>query len=345
VILQKVAFPLSPGQVTRPPYNLASPPNNQAFVGYPWDFKLPRTWQWNVSVQQAIARDQTLTVSYVAALGEDLVYPQLYDALTSKNFHLTYSTNAGSSDYQAMQVQFQRRLRHGLSATAAYTWSHSLDSNSLDNATVVPTSFEGANSNKGNADFDLRQTFSSAFSWNIPGTKTGSWLRPITRDWGLDGVITARSALPINVTSARDIGFGSFSLRPNLVPGVPIWIGNPDVANGQELNAAAFAVPAGNQGDLGRNTLRGFGMWQADLSARRTFRLTERFRLTFRGDFFNVLNHPNFANPVTDLGSGLFGQSTSMLNSSIGGGATFGINPLFQIGGPRSVQLSLKLQF
>lgn len=66
--------------------------------------------------------------------------------------------------------------------------------------------------------------------------------------------------------------------------------------------------------------LRGFGMWQAISPRGATFRLTERFRLLFRAGLFNILNHPNFANPISDLGSGLFGQLTAMLNSSIGGG-------------------------
>jgi hypothetical protein len=345
VVLQQVAFPLSPGQVTRPPYDLSNPPNNQAFYNYPPDFKLPRTWQWNVALQQAIAQAQTVTVSYVAALGRDLLYPQQIQDLTAKKFHLTYTTNNGTSDYQALQAQFHRRLSRGLSATAAYVWSHAIDSNSADNALSPPTSYAGALSNKGNADFDLRHTFSGAFTWDVPGHKASPRLRPLTRGWGLDGIITARSGMPFNVTAARDIGFGSFALRPNLAPGVPVWLNNPDVAGGRELNMAAFAVPANSQGGLGRNSLRGFGMWQADVSGRRTFRLTERYRLQFRGDLFNLFNHPNFANPVGDLGSGLFGESTSMLNSAIGGGATYGLNSLFQVGGPRSVQLSLKLIF
>ena len=78
----------------------------------------------------------------------------------------------------------------------------------------------------------------------------------------------------------------------------------------------------------------------------RMFRLTEKAGLRFRGEFFNVLNHPNFANPTNLLSSAQFGRSTQTLANGLGsGGANGGFNPLYQIGGPRSVQLALKLQF
>jgi hypothetical protein len=92
--------------------------------------------------------------------------------------------------------------------------------------------------------------------------------------------------------------------------------------------------------------LRGFGAWQADVAFQREFQLTEKVGLRFRGEFFNLFNHPNFGNPTNNLTSPLFGQSTQTLASSLGsGGANGGFNPLYQIGGPRSIQLALKLQF
>ena len=112
------------------------------------------------------------------------------------------------------------------------------------------------------------------------------------------------------------------------------------------INAAAFRSPTSGQGDLGRNTLRGFGATQWDITLRRQFRFAERVALQARGDFFNILNHPNFGSPVNYLTSPQFGQSTQMLNNSLGsGGQSGGLDPLYQIGGPRSVQFALKLQF
>ena len=116
---------------------------------------------------------------------------------------------------------------------------------------------------------------------------------------------------------------------------------------GKAFNPAAFTpAPVGQQGDFGRDVLRGFGAWQADVAFQRQFSLTEKVALRFRGELFNVFNHPSFGPPDNNLADALFGQSTQTLASSLGsGGANGGLNPLYQIGGPRSVQLALKLQF
>ena len=88
------------------------------------------------------------------------------------------------------------------------------------------------------------------------------------------------------------------------------------------------------------------GRAQADVAFQRQFHLTEGVVLRFRGEFFNLFNHPNFGPPDKNLTDPLFGQSTQTLASSLGsGGANGGFNPLYQIGGPRSIQLALKLQF
>ena len=135
--------------------------------------------------------------------------------------------------------------------------------------------------------------------------------------------------------------------RPNLVPGVPLWISDPNVAGGKRINKAAFSVPTGPvQGTLGRNALNGFGATEVDLTLRRQFKLYERLSLQARADFFNIFNHPNFGPPTNYMTSPLFGQATQMLGASLGaGGQTGGLNPLYQIGGPRSAQLALKLVF
>jgi len=135
--------------------------------------------------------------------------------------------------------------------------------------------------------------------------------------------------------------------RPDLVSGVPLWIADPNVAGGKRINRAAFSVPTtARQGTLGRNDLRGFGATQVDLTLRRQFKLRERLSLQARADFFIIFNKPNFGSPINYLSSPLFGQSTQMLGASLGsGGQNGGLYPLYQIGGPRSGQLALKLLF
>src|SRR5205814_2310245 len=100
------------------------------------------------------------------------------------------------------------------------------------------------------------------------------------------------------------------------------------------------------QGDLGRNALTGFGMSQFDLALRKEFFAGERRSIQLRIETFNALNHPNFADPVRYLSSPLFGQSGSMLNLMLGTGSPgSGLAPIFQNGGARSVQISVRLRF
>jgi hypothetical protein len=313
---------------------------------FPSDFGAPRVWEWNVSLQQALGKDQTLTAAYTGSAGRKLLYVVAYPEVTTNIYPVTYSDNSGSSDYNALQLRYERHLSYGLAASIGYTWSHSIDTNSSDTTAYVPGLFEPPASNRGDSDFDIRQSFHGAFSYNIVVAPGAAWIKALTGGWGLDGIITAQTALPVNITSQRDIGFGGYALRPDLVAGVPEWIDNPNVAGGRQINPGAIAVPAAAmQGNLGRNALRGFDLVQADLSARRTFRLTERVSLLVRADVYNAFNHPNFAIPVNFIESGLFGISTATVaNSGVGGGA-FGLNPVFNIGGPRAAQLSLKLQF
>jgi hypothetical protein len=135
--------------------------------------------------------------------------------------------------------------------------------------------------------------------------------------------------------------------RPNLVPGVAVWAGDPFAPGGRRLNRKAFRPPGGfEQGTLGRNAIRGFGMAQVDLSLRREFPLKDRAILQARIEAFNLFNQANLADPVRYLASPLFGESPSMLNTMLGTGTPgSGLAPMMQIGGPRSIQVALRLRF
>lgn len=232
-----------------------------------------------------------------------------------------------------MQLQFQRRLSAGLQALASYTWSHAIDE--------VSDEVGGANLARGDSDFDVRHNFSAALSYDLPAPLRGGAARAVLGHWSVDAIAHAQSAYPLTVfartfftTTDRQL----INVRPNLVKGVPVYISDGNAPGGRRLNRDAFQIPpAGQVGSLGRNTLRGFPLTQFDLSLRRQFPLGERAALQFRADVFNVLNHPNFGPPVSDLTNPLFGQSTQLLSRSLGG-----LSPIYQIGGPRSIQFSLK---
>jgi hypothetical protein len=127
---------------------------------------------------------------------------------------------------------------------------------------------------------------------------------------------------------------------------MPLYVDDPAVGGGRRVNRAAFVIPVeARQGNLGRNVLRGFPMWQVDFGVRRQINLTERVNLQLKAEAFNLFNHPNFGDPIGTLTNNLFGRSTQMLGRSIGRGLVGGFSPLYQVGGPRSIQLALKLQF
>jgi hypothetical protein len=202
---------------------------------------------------------------------------------------------------------------------------------------------------RGSSDFDVRHAFNAAVTYDIP-RPTASIARALLENWSVDTIVTARSATPVDLIAAIDLtGSVQTTVRPDLVSGVQLYLNDPTVAGEKRFNRGAFqAPPAGRQGTLGRNVLRGFPLFQMDLALRRRVNLTERVNVQLRVEFFNVFNHPNFGdqgnNQGNFLGSPLFGQSTSVLGRSLGtGGVNGGFNPLYQVGGPRSIQLALKL--
>jgi hypothetical protein len=126
-----------------------------------------------------------------------------------------------------------------------------------------------------------------------------------------------------------------------------MWISDSSAPGARILNPEAFApAPYGTTGTLGRNVLTGSGLFQTDASLRRQFRLYRASSVEFSLSAYNALNHASFSNPVGYLGSALFGQPTSMQNLMLGSGTpTSGITPIFQQGGPRTVELHLKFSF
>jgi hypothetical protein len=297
-----------------------------------------------------------LTLTYLGAAGRKLMRTDDYYAPNpSFTGEVELMRNEADSSYQALQAQFRHRLANGLQTLLSYTWGHAIDDASSDAYPVnLPASGAPLSQERGPSDYDIRQTFSGAVSYNFPSIGSGRIWKLITGNSSADAIVYARTAPPVNVVTGQNpFPFGQLetgalgAARPNLVPGVPLWLSNPDVAGGKEINSEAFTIPTGAvQGDLGRNALRGFGANEVDLALRKELKLAERLTFQIRGDYFNILNHPNFGPPTNYLSSPLFGQSTQMLGTSLGsGGQNGGLNPLYQIGGPRSVQAAVKFLF
>lgn len=250
-----------------------------------------------------------------------------------------------------MQFQYQRRLSRGLQVLASHSWTHAIDNNSDGSRELRPLTSLGAGQQvkirqeRGNSDFDVRHSFVTSLVYDIPALRAGKVLNAVLKDWSLAPIIRLQTGLPLDVYADYRA-----SSRPDLVPGQPVFIADPNVGGGRKLNRAAFAIPTEpRQGTLGRNVLRDFGFSQTDLAVRRQFNLSERIKLQFRAEFFNLFNHPNFTMNSSFnnyLPDARFGQATRMLGRGLGGEFPgIGMNPLHQVGGPRSTQVALKLTF
>ena len=364
VSYSNVAVPLAAAQAIPAPFSTNYPVTDFVYVTVP-NLKLPRTWQYNIALEQSLGEGQNLSLTYVGALGRDMIY-NYYIYSASQNFPsgVSVATNGGTSHYDALQARFQRRFLHGLQALAQYTWSHALDSGSLSYQGNPPTVAGSTRADYGNADFDIRHAFSGAVVYDIP-SPTPHWAKTPFGGWSLNDFLIARTAPPVTPSSASVFATGYyFTPRPNIVPGVPQYLYGPGYPGGKILNnspltaaqiASAGCVgtvaqgafcspPTGTQGNMARNSVRGYGAWQDDFSIRRQFSVRENARLLFVAEFFNILNHPNFGQPTTSLSSALFGQPTSTLATALQSQFS-GFSPLYQIGGPRSIQLALKLTF
>ena len=341
-----LSFPLDPATVTPlalPDPNNLAPPYGSIAVFDP-NLKLPYTLGWSVAIEQALGKDQALAITYVGNNGRKLLQQRQID-LTGVNPDFTIiglTTNRATSDYNALQAQFHRRLSHGLQAIASYSWSHALDFDSTDNGTILPV--------RGNSAYDVRHTISTALTYEVPMPNSQLFVKALFGDWSFDSTFTARSGLPLDIVAGQVTNPANGSLtgvRPDLVAGQPFYIYDSSLPGGRKINSAGFVIPPDGQfGNIGRNVIRGLGMWQQDLAIQRSFKISDRLKLQFRAEAFNLYNHPNFGTFQTDLTAGNFGEATAMLNSALSSGGSAGkLSPLYAVGGPRSLQFALRLSF
>jgi hypothetical protein len=354
------SFPLSPAEA-QPAISQNPTPPYAAIQGFSSHLQLPYTIQWNMSVEQALGNSQVLSVAYVGSHAGRLLEWRQISNLSSFNPNFTYMVlyqNAVTADYNALQVKFQRKISHGLTALASYTYGHSIDYGSSD------LSFPYV---RGNSNFDVRHNFSSAFSYDLPAVFQNRFARAVLQHWGFDNRVTARTGFPVTLDGNQlpdPVTGTTFQAGLDLVPVQPVYIYGSQCAavygngrrcpGGRAINPNAFTNPpidpnTGNPTRLGnapRNFARGYGAWQMDVAVRREFPIYESLKLQLRAEAFNLFNHPNFGTIDQNFcspgpGTGCtFGQALGSLNSSLGI-----LSPLYQTGGPRSMQFALKLIF
>jgi len=339
------SFPLNSTQLVLPQPSLAAPYSDSVYA-YDPHFRLPYSLQWNASLEQSLGPSQAVTLSYVGSSGQRLLYQRYaiptVGALSSYGAFIT--TNGATSNYHSLQAQYQRALTRGLQVLASYTWSHSIDdlSSNFNNDEVGLI--------RGNSDFDVRHNLQIALTYDVQKKWSQRMVSAILNNWSVQARISTRSALPVDVYSGQALlPDGTYQeLRADLEPNVPVYLSTKSAPGGRTINSQAFAEPttteqaAGDFGNSPRNFLRDFPAAQTDFGLQRWFPLRDAVRLQIRAEAFNIFNHPMFSDVDNYLpdGQGYFGRSQETLNSALGG-----LNPLYQIGGPRSLQLALRVEF
>jgi hypothetical protein len=347
---------------------------NTGFNAVDVNFRPPDSYQWNLTVSRQVMKDTVLEVSYIGNEGHHIwrrgvnfndVLPQNrarvaqaysvndpnINTIVTQNTRfpnvgpITMSESTGNSNYNGLQVWLNRRFTSRLSFSVAYTWSHALSDVPLTSFTSGTTDPFNYHLDYGDADLDRRHTFVANAVYQLPSFKEwGRFASAVAGGWQVNTIISYYGGVPLDVFSGLPPNYNGLranpangGLRPNLVSGQPIYLSGPDKT--LYLNPAAFAPPPlGSFGNLSRGLVRQPSLKNVDFSLNKNFELTERVRMQFRAEAFNLLNHASFNG---------FGNSAFNVNNT--SGVTFTRNGGFGVlnsdRGPRQIQFGLKLNF
>ncbi len=267
-------------------------------------------------------------------------YPSV---LNTALFEPSVNQSTGNSTYNSLQAKLNKRYSHGMDFQVSYTYSHAIDDladplvPAAGNRSFPRNSFD-LNQERGNSDFDLRHRLVFNFSYELPFGKDKAWMNhgpaaTILGNWVLSGIGTFQSGHPFDIFSTTDSQHTLLSQRAELVGNPAIPAGADQTETGPPLSA--FAQPAiGQIPNLGRNVFTGPTYYDVDAALLKNFTFTERWRLQFRAESYNLLNRPEFAQPDNSIvDTNTFGYSLSTLQREDGTTSN------------RQIQLGLKLIF
>jgi len=320
------------------PLPVATSPTNPtgSLSGVAFTGANPYVQQYNFTLQRQLPLGLVATVAYVGALGRrqyifngavnvDLAPPGPGAVLPRTPYYSVFPNVSSiaiaapwyNTNYQGLQATLEHRFQNGLSLLATYTWAHSLDDE--------PSILNNPKTEYGNSYLDLRQRFTLLADYTMPFAKGAKGPAAfLAKGWGIQGVVVSTTGIPFDITNSAARSNTGGADRPNVV-------GDPTSGFQQSIyewfNTAAFASqPLYSYGNLGRNVLHAPGRKSLDLAVHREFIPTERLRLQFRAEAFNITNTPPFGAPGGSFGS-----------------ATFGVISSAGLG--RNIQLALKLLF
>jgi len=339
---------LSNGLAAPPGVNLTAAPGGSTRSAFLVDFRDAHAHNFNVNVQRQIATNYMVEAAYSgsrtvnAALKTDLNQAPPTVGVTDQNVNRPFAkldpalrtvgtlSSTGYVEYNGLQMKFQRRSANHFSFMNSYTFGRAIDLNSDNDGTVTLTNIFDPEYNRGPADYYVTHTFSSNWIYELPWGGSGGW-----GGWQVSGILYLRSGIPFQITQAQSmLSTGITNNRPN-------QICDPTLSNGdinQFFNTACFqqvADTTGTFGNTGRNSIRGPGLKNIDLSVIKNTKfggVNSELRL----EVFNVFNWEQFNNPNGQLGNAAFGTISSIVASP--SCATCGTTE-------RQIQLAIKLKF
>src|SRR6267154_2918793 len=297
----------------------------------------PKYLEWNLMVQHRLGNRTVLAVNYVGNHGYDGLLENPYlnsfgyagfpaTAIDSRVQNVLELTNNGVSNYNGLTASVKEQVGHGFSGQFSYTYSHALDN--ISNGGILPYSFNDSilfqidpfsptALNYSNSDYDVRHSLNASYVWDLPIRFQNHALNAVAGGWTVSGTFFHRSGLPFSVVDGTTIGnlqgagtnLQNVTVLGEPITAVPLSCGGSSV-NTPCLSASQFASGSAvtGFGTIPRNSFRGPGFFNTDLSLKKNFHLTERISFTLGANAYNVLNHVNFANPISNLNSSSFGQ-------------------------------------
>jgi len=351
------------------------------FYTLPQRFTNPVYEEWNLAIERALDSKTSVTVNYVGNHGyHEIVRNNAANAYSPTGFgglpttaidgrfgRVRDVTNAGVSNYNGLTGTLVRKFTRGFQGTLNYTWSHAIDE--LSNGGIEPYSTNTPGDslryqidplnlrryNYGNADYDFRRVLSVSYIWQLPFKANTRFMNQAFGGWSISGVLFKRSGSPYSVintglTSAiANDSAGSYLASfiggptPNCSVSRSLTTGCLQLSQFEGTTTGGVSTPPQvDFGDTSRNHFRGPAYFNTDLSVKKNFRLTDN-GLTFEmgANGYNILNHPNFANPNPSITSSTFGQIQSTVTPA---SSPYGNFQGAAVSG-RVLQLELQLKF
>jgi hypothetical protein len=286
----------------------------------------------------------TTVQGYNEYIGQQLGVLPFNAVNNSGAWHANTVASVANSNYNGLQTTLTRQLSQGMGFQVNYTWAHAIDDASdpfqpqLGEYVYPPDSFD-LKAEKGSSSFDVRNRLVFNYTAELPFGRgkdhlKNGFLGKALEGWSWSGIGTLQSGFPFDIFAPGDDSNGTGALqRADYNPhGTPVPITMPITQTGP--NPGLFSFPAfGGPGNLGRNRFVGPGYKNFDMVITKNTKLSERFSVEFRSEFYNVFNHPNFQPPDDYVGDTDFGQSTAEVGRNDG------------TTGARQLQFGMKLHF